>query len=64
MLLSDNKDQVFVWELLCAGFRLSAGHARVILDGAACRLGGGEEGERSLEMCVMYWVFSELLLLY
>ena len=27
------------WELWCAGFRRSAGlHARVILDGAACRL--------------------------
>ena len=29
-----------LWELTCAGFRHSAGfHARVILDGAACRLG-------------------------
>ena len=29
-----------LWELSCAGFRHSAGfHARVILDGAACRLG-------------------------
>ena len=29
-----------LWELLCAGFRHSAGfYARVILDGAACRLG-------------------------
>ena len=29
-----------VWELLCAGFRHSAGlHARVILDGATCRPG-------------------------
>ena len=29
-----------LWELLCAGFRHSAGlHARVILDGATCRLG-------------------------
>ena len=28
-----------VWELLCAGSRRSAGlHARVTLDGAACRL--------------------------
>ena len=28
-----------VWELSCAGFRHSASlHARVILDGAACRL--------------------------
>ena len=28
-----------MWELWCAGFRHSAGfHARVILDGAACRL--------------------------
>ena len=28
-----------LWELLCAGLRHSAGlHARVILDGAACRL--------------------------
>ena len=30
-----------LWELWCAGFRHSAGfHARVILDGATCRLGG------------------------
>ena len=29
-----------LWRMLCAGFRHSAGfHARVILDGAACRLG-------------------------
>ena len=29
-----------VWKWSCAGFRHSAGfHARVILDGAACRLG-------------------------
>ena len=29
-----------LWELSCAGFRHPAGfHARVILDGAACRLG-------------------------
>ena len=29
-----------MWELLCAGFRHSASfHARVIIDGAACRLG-------------------------
>ena len=29
-----------LWELSCAGFSHSAGfHARVILDGAACRLG-------------------------
>ena len=28
-----------LWELLCAGFRHSADlHARVVLDGAACRL--------------------------
>ena len=28
-----------LWELLCAGFRHSAGlHASVILDGATCRL--------------------------
>ena len=36
------------WELSCAGFRHSAGfHARVILDGAACRLGelGDVHGE-------------------
>ena len=38
-------------ELLCAGFRHSAGLlARVVLDGAACRLG-------ELEMCVMCWMF-------
>ena len=31
---------LFVWRMLCAGFRHSAGfHARVVLDGAACRLG-------------------------
>ena len=30
---------VVVWKLWCAGFRHSAGlHARVILDGATCRL--------------------------
>ena len=30
----------FVWELSCAGFAtLQVFHARVILDGAACRLG-------------------------
>ena len=29
-----------LWELSCAGFRHYAGfHARVILDGAACRVG-------------------------
>ena len=29
-----------MWELWCAGFLHAAGlHARVILDGAACRLG-------------------------
>ena len=34
----------FLWDLWCAGFRHSAGfHARVILDGATCRL--GEPGE-------------------
>ena len=33
-----------LWELSCAGFRHSAGlHARVILGGAACRL--GEHGD-------------------
>ena len=33
-----------LWELSCAGFRHSAGfHARVILEGAACRL--GEHGD-------------------
>ena len=33
-----------LWELSCAGFRHSAGfHARVVLDGGACRL--GEPGE-------------------
>ena len=33
-----------LWELSCAGFRHSASfHARVILDGAACRL--GEHGD-------------------
>ena len=30
---------MFVWELSCAGFRHAGFHARVILDGAACRLG-------------------------
>ena len=30
---------VVLWELSCGGFRHSAGfHARVVLDGAACRL--------------------------
>ena len=34
----------FLWQLSCAGFRHSAGlHARMILDGAACRL--GERGD-------------------
>ena len=29
-----------MWRMFCAGFRHSAGfHARVVLDGAACRLG-------------------------
>ena len=33
-----------LWELSCAGFRHSAGfYTRVILDGAACRL--GEHGD-------------------
>ena len=42
---------MFIWELSCACFRHSAGfHARVILDGAACRLG-------KLERLIMYWVF-------
>ena len=41
-----------LWELLCAGFRHSAGlHARVILDGGTCQ-------PRSLEMCGTYWIFS------
>ena len=32
--------QDILWELSCAGFRHSASfHARVIVDGAACRLG-------------------------
>ena len=36
-----------LWELLCAGFRHSAGlHARVILDGATCRQSDlGDVGE-------------------
>ena len=30
-----------LWRMFCTGFRHSAGfHARVVLDGAACRLGG------------------------
>ena len=30
-----------LWRMVCAGFRHSAGfHARVVVDGAACRLGG------------------------
>ena len=37
-------DKLNLWELSCAGVRHSAGfHARVILDGAACRL--GEHGD-------------------
>ena len=33
-------DVLFLWELWCAGSGHSAGfHARVILNGAACRLG-------------------------
>ena len=33
-----------LWRMFCAGFRHSAGfHARVVLDGAACRLGVLEE---------------------
>ena len=30
-----------MWRMFCAGFRHSPGfHTRVVLDGAACRLGG------------------------
>ena len=36
---TDTNWNSFLWELLCTGFRHSAGlHARVILDGATCRL--------------------------
>ena len=36
---SSENHHFFAWELLCAGFRHSASfHARVILDGATCRL--------------------------
>ena len=39
-LLKQSQEFMKVWELWCAGFRHSACfHARVILDGAACRLG-------------------------
>ena len=57
-----------LWELSCAGFRHSAGfHARVILDGAACRLGelggvhdelgvlGGDRVEPFLLSVVVLW---------
>ena len=41
-----------LWELSCAGFRHSAGcHARVIADGAACRL--GEHGDVHDELGVL-----------
>ena len=37
--LQSTSETLEMWELSCAGFRHSAGfHARVILDGAACRL--------------------------
>ena len=35
-----------MWRMCWAGFRHSAGfHARVVLDGAACRLGGFGEAD-------------------
>ena len=38
--------------MFCAGFRHSAGfHARVVLDGAACRLGGLGEVADVLAAC-------------
>ena len=38
-----------LWRMFCAGFRHSAGfHARVVLDGATCRLGGLGEVEVAL----------------
>ena len=54
-----------LWRMFCAGFRHSAGfHARVVLDGAACRLGGlgevddvlgvlGEDRVDSIVVCVL-----------
>ena len=44
LFLSEKRPRL-LWDLLCAGFRHSAGlHARVILDGATCRLKGlGDE---------------------
>ena len=42
-----------LWRMYSAGFHHSAGfHARVVLDGAACRLGDPWE-------LMMYWVFLE-----
>ena len=66
------KKILFLWELLCAGFRHSAGfHARVILVGAACRLGAwrcawwaGCSWRESLEMRMMNWVFLEVTVLH
>ena len=44
-----------VWELLCAGFRHSAGlHARVILDGATCRRGDLGEVRDVLSVLVVW----------
>ena len=39
MCLDSNNIEIFLWELLCAGFRHCASlHARVVLDGVAYRL--------------------------
>ena len=43
--------------MFCAGFRHSAGfHARVVLDGAACRLGGLGEVDDVLGVLGVYRV--------
>ena len=44
-----------MWELSCAGFRHSAGlHARVILDGATCRLSDVEDVRDFLSVLVVW----------
>ena len=46
---------LMVWELLCTGFRHSPGlHARVILDGATCRLGDLGEVRDVLSVLVVW----------
>ena len=44
-----------LWRMFCAVFRHSAGfHARVVLDGAACRLGGLGEVNDVLRVLVSW----------